>query len=85
MRNHLDAHRGAFDAKSFHILVEAFDAAWKSVETSGAYAASDSAESARAVLAKYIVDAVAHGERDHRRLHDGALGHLAGAPNSWRS
>jgi hypothetical protein len=31
----------------------------------------------RATLAKYIIEQARHGERDHCRLRDGALLHLA--------
>lgn len=76
MREYLDAHRpGVFDANAIRILVGAFDEAWKSLQDSGA----DATESTRAALAKYILDAAMLGERDHRRLCDGALQHLAAA------
>ena len=75
MREYLKKHgSGVFDANSIRILVDAFDEAWKSVQDSGA---ANATEAAREVLAKHIVDAAMGGERDHLRLRDGALEHLA--------
>ena len=54
MRSYLDArHRGVFDADAIRILVDAFDAAWKSVQDSSA---ANATEAAREALAKYIVE-----------------------------
>jgi len=72
MRGFLAEHSGAFDPNEIRILVAAFDKAWESVQARGAISGAE-AESARAVLAKHTPD----GERDHRRLRDGALLALA--------
>jgi hypothetical protein len=75
MRSYLDArHQGVFNADAIRILVDAFDEAWKSVQDSGV---ADATEAAREALAKYIMQAALLGERDHRRLCDCALKHLA--------
>jgi hypothetical protein len=75
MRDYLDArHRGVFGPDTLRILVDAFDEAWKSVQDSGA---ANGTNEAREVLAKYILEAALLGERDRRRLCDGALKHLA--------
>ena len=72
MRGFLAEHSGAFDPNEIRILVAAFDKAWESVQARGAISGAE-AESARAVLAKHIIAAAKDGERDHRRLRDGAL------------
>jgi hypothetical protein len=59
------------------ILVAAFDAAWQSIKTSGVNVSDKQIELMRAALAKYITEQARHGERDHCRLRDGALLHLA--------
>jgi hypothetical protein len=74
MKDNLAGHRGPFDASTIRLLVDAFDEAWKSVQDS---VAANATETAREALAKYMVDAAMLGERDHRRLCDGALQHLA--------
>jgi hypothetical protein len=74
MRGYLKEHPGAFDPHEIRILVAAFDKAWESVQASGAMVDTDTrVESARAILAKYIIEAAKQGERDQGRLRDGAL------------
>ena len=75
MRGYLKEHSGAFDPHEIRILVAAFDKAWESVQASGAIVDTDTrgAESAREILAKHIIEAAKHGERDQGRLRDGAL------------
>ncbi len=51
----------------------AFEKAWAAVQASGAIFDTDTAESARAILAKHIIAAAKQGERDQGRLRDGAL------------
>ena len=51
------------------------------------FATGAQAESARAILAKHIIEAATHGERDQRRLREGALvalarSNLCGVPRS---
>ena len=73
-------HLRGFGAATIQMLTAAFDDAWRSVQDSGAsYPTAASAESARAKLAKYIIDEAVLGERDPRELCDGAVAHLAGA------
>ena len=63
-----------FDPEVVTILVGAFDAAWKSVQASGAeYAKEKYAPLAREILAKHIIDAAELGERNQRQLTAGAL------------
>ena len=79
MRNFLHAHvePGVFDPDAVDILVGAFDAAWQSIKVSGAHLSDKQVELTRPILAKYIIEQARHGERDHCRLRDGALLHLA--------
>jgi hypothetical protein len=76
MLGFLKDHSGAFDPEEVRILVAAFEKAWASVQASGAIFETD-AESARAILAKHIIEAAKQGERDHGRLRDDALVALA--------
>jgi hypothetical protein len=78
MHSLLTEYRGAFNPDEIRTLVAAFDKAWESVQTSGAIFETDAAaEIARAILAKHIIEAAKQGERDQRRLRDGALLALA--------
>ena len=80
MNRYLSPHLRGFGAATIQMLTAAFDNAWRSVQASGAsYPTSASAESARATLAKYIIDEAVLGVRDPRELCDGAVAHLAGA------
>ncbi len=79
----------AFDPNEVHTLVAAFDKAWEAVQASGVVYPEAKAEAARAILAKHIIAAAKHGERDHARLRDGALlalaqSNLQTAPNPLR-
>jgi hypothetical protein len=74
MYGYLHEHVGAFGPAEIRILVSAFDKAWESIQASGAtFETSAHAESARAILAKHIIEAAKQGELDQRRLRDGAL------------
>jgi hypothetical protein len=65
---------GVFDPQAVTVLVAAFDAAWASVRSSGApFSEERYREAAREILAKAIIRAAKAGERDVRRLTDGAL------------
>jgi hypothetical protein len=76
IHGYLKDHSGVFEPDEVRTLVIAFDTAWKSVQANRAI--SDvNAESARAILAKYIIEAAKEGELDQRRLRDGALVALA--------
>jgi hypothetical protein len=79
MEEYLNGHAIAhptevFDPDDIRILTSAFDAAWQGLQKSGARFDSDhQAELARKSLAKYIIEEARQGERDQRRLRDGAL------------
>jgi hypothetical protein len=74
MHGYLKNHSGVFDPDEVRILVAAFDQAWEAVQASGAiFDTNVKAESARAILAKHIIEAAQQGERDQRRLRDSAL------------
>jgi hypothetical protein len=69
---------GVFDPEGVRVLVAAFDDAWRRLLDSGAEFASERDSAAmRDTLAKYIIEQARYGERDHRRLRDGALLHCA--------
>ena len=56
------------------MLVAAFDAAWRSLLASGITFESDRESKAVCdTLAKHIIEQARYGERDQRRLRDGAL------------
>lgn len=81
MNRYLSPHLRKLDAAVIQILTTAFDTAWRSVQNSGAmYPTPASVESARAELARYLIDEVALGERDPHQLSEGAISHLAGVP-----
>jgi hypothetical protein len=74
MYGYLKEHVGAFGPHEIRTLVAALDKAWESIQASGAtFDTGAHAESARAILAKHIIEAAKQGERDQRRLRDGAL------------
>jgi hypothetical protein len=65
---------GVFSPDDVRILVAAFDAAWRSVLASGITFQSDrESKAACDTVAKYIIEQARYGERDQRRLRDGAL------------
>ena len=64
----------AFDPEDVQILTSAFDKAWEAVQASGAkFDTEIHSRAARTVIAKHIIEAAKQGERDQRRLRDGAL------------
>lgn len=68
----------AFDAGETRLLGEAFEAAWQVIERSGSTLADEThAASTRALLAKRVIEMGRRGERDHNRLVEAALLHLA--------
>jgi len=78
MLKHLAVNPEAFDPDTIRILVGAMDDAWQTVQASGADFDGDGyPESARAELAKHIVEMAKQGERNQRRLCEGALAYLA--------
>jgi hypothetical protein len=65
---------GVFNPDDVRILVAAFDNAWQSLLASGITFVSDrESKAVRDRLAKYIIEQAHRGERDQRRLRDGAL------------
>ena len=63
-----------FDPETIKLLVEAFDSAWASLQSSGAPIAEERyTDSARDIIAKQIIRMARRGERDPRKLTDGAL------------
>jgi hypothetical protein len=65
---------GVFQPDDVRILVAAFDSAWRSLLASGITFESDrELQAVRDRLAKYIIEQARYGERDQRRLRDGAL------------
>lgn len=68
----------AFDTEATHLLGSAFEAAWQVLKTSGdALADETHAASTRDLLARRIVEMGRRGERNHDRLVEEALSHLA--------
>jgi hypothetical protein len=66
--------RGVFQPDDVRILAAAFEDAWRSLLASGITFESDRAsEAVRDTLAKHIIEQARYGERDRRRLLDGAL------------
>jgi hypothetical protein len=69
---------GAFAPETVRLLTDALDAAWAALEGGGArFATPDEAGRAREALALHIIQSAKHGERDQRKLADGALQQLA--------
>ena len=79
MKHHLNGHaiahpKEVFDPEAIRVLTAAFDHAWQGLQNSGVRFDSDrQSEQARNALAKYIIEQARQGERDERRLRDGAL------------
>jgi hypothetical protein len=75
MRTAIDKYAGGvFGPDDVRILVAAFDAAWRSLLASGITFESDRESKAVCdTLAKHIIEQARYGERDQRRLRDGAL------------
>jgi hypothetical protein len=79
MKEYLNGHAIAyptevFDPDAIRILTAAFDDAWQRLQNSGVSFDSDhQSKQARNILAKYIIEQARQGERDERRLRDGAL------------
>jgi hypothetical protein len=79
MKDHLNEHATAypsevFDPDAVRILTAAFDDAWRRLQNSGIrFESAHQSERARTTLAKFIIEQGRQGERDNRRLRDGAL------------
>jgi hypothetical protein len=76
--SHPDA--SAFDPETISILSDAFEGAWQSLNSGGSnvHLGGQEAQTSE-VLARCIIELAKLGERDHRRLRDAALAHLAEA------
>jgi hypothetical protein len=84
MYGYIQEHIGAFGPHEIRTLVAALDKAWQSIQASGTkFDTAAHAESARAILAKHIIEAAKQGEHDQGRLRDGAL--VAWAQSKLRS
>jgi hypothetical protein len=79
MRNYLTKHPTAvFDPEFVSILVAALDDAWRSIDVTKALnIPGSSPEALREILAKHIIDMAKTGERDQKRLRDGAVSRLS--------
>jgi len=76
----LRSDASAFDPDSIRILSDALEDAWQSLKTTRSTFHFDvQAEQTREILARRIIELAKLGERDHRRLRDAALTHLAEA------
>jgi hypothetical protein len=68
----------AFDAEATQLLGLAFEAAWQAVKSSGNGLADEAqAASIRECLARRVIEMGRRGERNHDRLVEEALLHLA--------
>jgi len=77
MSRYLEIQPGIFGADEISLMSAALNKAWAIVEASGATYVGENAELARAALANSIIAAARNGERDARRLSEGALADLA--------
>ena len=69
---------GAFDPAVISMLEDAFEDAWRRVQTSRApYGTEEYAVAGRIIIAKYIIKQAKAGERDPRWLSDSALLYLS--------
>jgi hypothetical protein len=79
MKEYLNGHAIAhptevFDPDAIRILTTAFHHAWQRLQNSGVrFDSNHQSERARNTLAKYIIEQARQGERDERRVRDGAL------------
>jgi hypothetical protein len=65
---------GVFSPADVRILVAAFEDAWRSLLASGiTFASEHESKAVRDTLARHIIEQARYGERDQRRLRDGAL------------
>ena len=75
---------GVFAPEEVRILVAAFDD-WGTVKSSGApFSAPGYQETARNILAKFIIQGAKNGERDERALTEGALLQLSRAEKTTK-
>ena len=75
---------GGFDSEATRRLGLAFEAAWQAVKASGMTPGDEAhAASIRELLAKRVIEMGRRGERDHDRLVEDALDHLAKSKQAW--
>jgi hypothetical protein len=68
---------GAFDPETTNLLGVAFEDSWQTLRVAGSPLADETrAASTRKVLAKTIIEKAQQGERDSKRLVEGALASL---------
>ena len=79
MRGFIEQYaEGVFDPATVSILEDAFEDAWRRVQTSKApYGSEEYALAGRTILALHIIAAAKAGERDPRSLSDSALLYLS--------
>jgi hypothetical protein len=69
---------GVFIPEVISVLEDAFEDAWRRIETSKApWASADYSQTGRTIVAKYIIDSAKVGERDARWLADSAVLYLS--------
>jgi hypothetical protein len=75
MLSPIDKYAGeVFTPDDVRTLVAAFDDAWRSLLANGiAFESDEESAAVRDALAKHIIEQARYGERDQRRLRDGAL------------
>ncbi len=67
-----------FDPEVVSILVAALDDAWRSTHlTKALNIPGSTSEALREILAKHIIDLAKKGERNRKRLREGALARLS--------
>ena len=71
MREFIKKHEGVFDPETINTLTAALDDAWNSIRAS--VPSGPHADATRELLAMSILTMAQGGERDQRRLSDGAL------------
>jgi hypothetical protein len=73
-------YTSVFDPEDIQMLSDAYEGAWQSLHATGTTFHLDGQEEHTSeILARSIIAVAKLGERDHRRLRDAALAHLAEA------
>jgi hypothetical protein len=75
LNGHAIAHpTEVFDPEDLLVMTAAFEHAWQNLQNSGVQFESDrQSQQARSAIAKHIIEQARQGERDERRLREGAL------------
>jgi hypothetical protein len=71
---------GTFNPEVIRVLESAFETTWAALLASGAPFAQEYRDAARDILIQSVIQAAESGERDERKLSDGALLQLSKAP-----